>query len=273
MESKGTASLLMVASLCFFHQSSRWSTRFVSPALLGLSIAFMGVGVFMVPYFTGWLLLRQSRLRTWKWPTGNELLDLGQFGLVAAVCGGIWFIPFIPDILLMVKARLAFGTAYVLFASPWRPVMALLPTHWMLVKQVFSLVFLGTVTIGFLRGQLSINLLTASIFIYFLIVSITDGSMDRVYMGLLMTMLLTVVEYRQSVYWLVWVCGVGGLLTLATGLAIWIMKQYFHRGYGLEFSMVDGFINVAFCMLFVKLIMQIAFKKHPPRTEPILAGD
>ena len=265
METKGTCSLLMVASLCFFHQKSPRLRLLVSPALLGMSIAFLGVGAFLAPYFAGWLLLRQPRLRpSVGWPSARDIGELAQFGAIAALFAGVWFIPFVPDIILMVKARLAFSTKYLLFASPWKPVMALLPTHWVLVKQVFSAVFLTTVGIGFLRGRLSINLVTASLFIFFLTVSVTDGSMDRVYMGLLLAMLLTVSEYPRTVYRLVLVCGAGGVLTLLVGMIAYVLKQYFHRGYGIEFSLVDGYINAVFCVLFLWLLLRSTFGEQTP---------
>ncbi|MBO0933753.1 hypothetical protein [Fibrella aquatilis] len=274
LETKGTCSLLMVASLCFFHQRAARLRLLVSPALLGMSIAYMGVGVFLVPYFAGWLLLRQARLGPLvSWPSAKALGEAAQFGAVTALCAGIWFVPFVPDILLMIKARLAFSTTYVLFASPWKPVMALLPVHWTLVKQLFSVLFLGTAVIGFLRGRLSVSLFTASLFLYFLTVSVTDGSMDRVYMGLLLVMLLTVGEHRRAVYSLVMICGVGGLLTLLVGVVIYIMKQYFHRGYGLEFSLVDGYINAVFCLVFLWLLLRNTFGERPPVALSTLTED
>lgn len=271
LETKGTCSLLMVASLCFFHQQSPRLKYLVSPALLGMSIAFMGVGVFLVPYFAGCLLLRQPRLGpSVRWPSAQSMGDLARFGLIAVLFASIWFVPFVPDILLMVKARLAFSTTNVLFASPWKPVVALLPNQWILVKYAFSMLFLGTAGVGFLRGRLSVNMLTASLFLYFLTVSVTDGSMDRVYMSLLVTMLLVVAEYRRLVRWLVLICGVGGVLTLAVGLVIYVMKQYFSRGYGLEFSVVDGYINAVFCLLFLWSIVRITFGEKKVVTASVL---
>jgi hypothetical protein len=180
-EDKGIQILLMLAAVaCYLSPRERiwfWG----GAVFLGLSIAFKGLGIFLVPLFASRLASEPER--AWK----RSL----AFAAVCAVVLGIWLIPFGRGVAAMVGTRLALAsTLQPQHASIWVIPSIYLPSGWKALRLVLLLSALGVSFVGYWRKRIGIDVLCATVLLAFVVIWMINGGTDRQNIALLPAILL-----------------------------------------------------------------------------------
>ncbi|MBO0952408.1 hypothetical protein [Fibrella forsythiae] len=260
-EPKGTCLLLLVAAFLALYSASRWWAAI----LVGLSVAFMGLGAFFAPIL-GWRTLTGSAYfpaslsRFTNWTYFRETILI-----VAVVVGSalVWFVPYLPEVINMGAERTARSTGMINHASMWRSLNDLIPGQIHTVRLVYGGFFALTVLAGFLLKRLSIETVCAGGALFFLNIIVTEGSLDRVNVSLLMALLLIGREDVRAARHLAIIYLFTGILALLASVLFWVLL---HAGIMTEkysFAYVDGML----CFLFVNYYLYWMVKQlivvHP----------
>ena len=171
-EHKGTGTLLILSALYFSYSSNSLLRVGLSSVLLGLSVAFIGLGVFVAP-----LCLYNIYRRT----PGNFKSSI-VYSVLSFLSCFIWFLPFIKGVLSMMSGRLT-NVLVASHSSLWYIVSLGLPEQWILIRKVVLVLFLIVIAWGLLRGYISFGLFSASLLLWFVSIYLTNGSMDRANIG------------------------------------------------------------------------------------------
>ena len=197
-EDKGLQILLMISAVYF-----AWSGRWVlSALLLGGSIAFKGLGVFIAPLCAWYAAARPRGLH--EWVSRPVLARCACYAAIVAVVAAVWFLPYLHNIFAMMTHRLSpeLGTALPKQGSMWLPACWILPGHWAAVKNAFMLFFVLRNLIGFARGRLAPEVITASLLVLFVDVALLAGNLDRYNIGLLVAILIIGASDQPFALWL-----------------------------------------------------------------------
>src|SRR5579872_2050976 len=100
-EDKGIEVLLIVATIACWRSNKSFVSSWVAAILLGLSIAFKGLGVFLLPLFIDRLLLGSK----------PQWLRSAIFAAVVVITTVVWLPPFWPGVVNMVTNRLALASS------------------------------------------------------------------------------------------------------------------------------------------------------------------
>ncbi len=212
-EDKGPQILLMLGAL-LASRSPRPSIRlYLAPVVLGLSIAFKGLGVFIAPLCLYYAVRETARSepRNWRLVAMQASAFVGLALLSCAIC----FAPFGTGVWRMMLARLQsnLGTT-VGHGSLWRYFHGLYPETWSTIR----LWYLGTLALlmgyGCWRRRVAPETATALVLIGFTIVLLLYGSMDRMHIGILVSILLLGEVWPKYSGALVNYYAIGGLLIL-----------------------------------------------------------
>lgn len=248
-EPKGITTFLLVGSLVALSQVSTGSI-IKSGVLSGTSVAFMALGVFTVPLSLKKIAAASGpgRLAAWRFSA--------YWLLVAGFCGVFWLIPYLSSLVHMAENRLNFGSSFTIHASMWRLWAEYIP-HWEWVKNLTGIAFLVTGAVGLLTRRLGWEVVTGMGLLYFLNFSTTDGSMDRLNIGLLVSVLLLGVQFAEPARKLITYHFLGGLVLLLTAGGLWIYKKLLNTP-APQFSYADGvFIFLFFIYYFKTVLTQV----------------
>jgi hypothetical protein len=181
-EDKGVQTLLMICTLaCIL--SDRWRrVAYMGAVALGLSIAYKGLGIFLLPLFI-------VRLFSYK---ARSLWQIILSFSLCAVTTCVWFLPFgASRVFQMGKGRLLINSAGLpQHASMWVWLARELPDYWNALRIGFVVALLCATYIGYARRRFGLEVVTAVALMAFVVVWLTGGSMDRVNIGMLTSMLL-----------------------------------------------------------------------------------
>lgn len=184
-EDKGLQTLLMLLAI-LFAIDKRW---ILSAIILGCSIAFKAVGVFIIPICLFLIIDKPKNIFSIK----KQEMKKGIYYLVlTSIFAFIWFIPYIPEVFDMMKLRAVDnvgGEVIPEHGSIWVIIMELSPENWRLIKtiSVLSLTILWSYT--FLIKKLNIIALSLFFLLLFVDVLLLRGSMDRMNIGIIISML------------------------------------------------------------------------------------
>jgi hypothetical protein len=178
-EHKGMGLLLILSAIYFSDNSQKIYSVFISPLLLGCSISFIGLGVFIVPicFYNVYKL------------NGFRYLILYCFIALASCI--IWLLPFFPELITMMKVRInqasitpGHGSMYVIFYKimPLKVVVFL--------RNIVTLLFIGINIIGALKKRLNVAILSASLIFTFTCIYVVLGTMDRMNIALMTVIIL-----------------------------------------------------------------------------------
>ncbi|HXM22000.1 MAG TPA: hypothetical protein VN948_12135 [Terriglobales bacterium] len=180
-EDKGIQILLMLAAIACYMSSDERLWYWGGAALLGLSIAFKGLGIFLVPLFASRLLAKHDRV--WARSFG--------FAAVCGVVAGVWLIPFGSSVAAMVRTRLMFGsTLPPQHASIWVVPSMYLPSGWNVLRFGLLLAMLGAALVGYRRKRVGLDMLCMTLLLGFTVVWLINGALDRQNIALLLMLLL-----------------------------------------------------------------------------------
>ncbi len=191
-EDKGVQILLMVAACLCALSPKRWVRLFPGAVFLGLSVAFKGLGVFLVPWYF-WMSYQAG---------GRKLSHLALVAGVSGFFALVWFVPFLPEVLDMMQGRLSgnLGGSAPYHASIWVLAYKAWPDYWRIMRVVLSGLILAVAGVGMWLRRISLATGSASLLIVFVVVMLTGGSIDRVNIGLTMAILLLGMDFRNGAY-------------------------------------------------------------------------
>ncbi|MFN3382426.1 MAG: hypothetical protein ACK41O_23430, partial [Runella zeae] len=132
---------------------------------------------------------------------------------------------------------------------------------WKTIQIIFSTTFVVINIIGFVRKKLSIEAITASTFIFFLHVVTTDGSMDRINISLMLSILLWGI-FHQNVYnTLTPLYIFGGAVIVVFSLGVGLLEKFLETEL-IEYSFFDSIFNTTFFLIYTFLITRLSFSRQ-----------
>jgi hypothetical protein len=180
-EDKGIQILLMLAAIACYMSSDERLWYWGGAVLLGLSIAFKGLGIFIVPLFASRLVARHGRV----WARSFV------FATVCGVVAGVWLIPFGPSVAAMVRTRLMFGsTLQPQHSSIWVVPSLYLPSGWNVLRFGLLLAMFAMALVAYWRKRIGMDMICMTFLFGFTVVWLTNGSLDRQNIALLLVLLL-----------------------------------------------------------------------------------
>jgi hypothetical protein len=228
-EDKGVQILLMVGAIYF----SKEKKFFLATLFLGWSVAFKGLGVFIAPVCLYYYLgeIKRSEILT-QVALKRSIL----FTLAAMIFALQPFILYLSDIVGMMKLRLIQNLVSESpeHSSIWVYTRILFPDWWMDVKFLFSLLFISINVVGVLRGKLGVNIVTASLLIWFTIIAMFSGSIDRLNIAMLVGIVLLGVSHTKGGILLSMYYIFAGLMSFAYVTILFHGKSTAHAGSGTD---------------------------------------
>ncbi len=184
-EDKGTQILLMIGAIYF----SKKQHFFYSVLFLAASIVFKGIGVFIAPLCLYYFIGEPKHIHgfySFVNVRKSILFTLAIFFIVIQ-----FYILYYPEVFEMMTKRLSQNIDGSMpgHASQFRFLELICPGLWSNAKLFFTIV-LALLGIYFLIKRMNIAVATAVVLIWFLNVSLLQGSLDRANIGLVSSILL-----------------------------------------------------------------------------------
>ena len=255
-EDKGVQILLMVAALLTARSSITSIRIFVAPIILGLSVAFKGLGMFIAPlclYYALQGVINREK-RNWRLVT----LQAFVFVSLAVLSCAIWFVPFGEGTIRMMLIRIQSGNASIVkvqHASIWRYFQQIFPGTWNVIRNSYMVIMALIIAYGFWRRRVTPAIITAFALIIFIDVWLLAGSLDRMNIGILVSILLLGEFWIGNRFAIVSYYAIGGLIVLCNWFPLWT-----HFLYGVQF--IDGeYLDALFCLGFTGLVTAICIRE------------
>jgi hypothetical protein len=179
-EDKGLEILLILVAIICALSKRKFLRYYLGAFFLGLSIAFKGLGIFFVPFY----LIQIFTLK--KYNLNNIIASL----VILSISSLIWFIPFLPYVITMMTDRLSSNsTGIPIHASMWVWIYDSFPQIWdeIRIGVIFVLSLLGIW--GYIKKRInSLNFCGIILFI-FTTLYLLAGSLDRIHIGILLSIL------------------------------------------------------------------------------------
>ena len=188
-EHKGIGLLLIISAIYFTDNHDKIFNILVSPILLGFSISFIGLGIFIVPF---------CFYNIYK---ANGLNYLVVYSFVAFISCIVWILPFFPEIITMMDNRFnhatdipGHGSMYVIFSK-------IMPNKIVLyLRNLLTFLFFSIIILGIFKKRLKFEILSASLIFVFTCVYLLKGSMDRMNIAVITVIILLLYSkfYRMT---------------------------------------------------------------------------
>ena len=234
---KGIGLFFILSSIYFSLSDRKFFWLFLAPVFLAFSVNFIGLGLFIAPLSFN-LLLKKAKNK----------FDVFFFILVGVIITFISLLPFIPEIFGMMSNR-ASPKDIPQHASMWVGVFDFFPSYWKLIKYSFITIFTYVNTLGFLKRKIDFSIVSASLMLLFTVVYLDSGSMDRINIAIVTSLLLILISGYYNFFL------VNSILYLIFGSTSLLYSVY---------SGVNENLDAIFCLIFVGfyflLICIITFK-------------
>jgi len=246
-EDKGVQILLMLSAILLARSPSRGVRLFLAPLVLGSSISFKGLGVFIAPLCLYYALQVAAPLGRQNWR--RIAFDACSFGGLTFLSCAFWFIPFGKGVIDMMVYRLQsnLGTA-IGHGSMWRYFQHIYPESWAGIRITYLIAMAVIIAYGCWRKRFKLEIVTALLLLAFTIILLLNGSMDRMHIGIIVSLLLLGETWGGYIHTLLIYYVLGGLVILCNVFPPWNKFLY-----GIQF--VDAeFPDALFCLGFVALV-------------------
>lgn len=254
-EDKGVQVLLMVGAIYF----SKKKNFFLATLLLGWSVAYKGLGAFIAPVCLYYYLGEIKRSEILRAITLKRSL---LFALAALLFALQPFIFYLSDILDMMKLRLSQNLVAESpeHSSIWVFAHILFPNSWEKIKFIFSLFFVCINFIGILRGKLGVNVAIASLLIWFTIIMMLSGSVDRLNIAMSVGLVLLGASHPKGGIFLTMYYVFAGVMSLAYVTILFQSKYVPPGGYGTD-TIASPFC-LGFVLVYTTIIAYYALKDY-----------
>ncbi len=203
-EEKGIEILLLTLTLlCSFSRRKKiWF--FLGAFMLGLSIAFKGLGIFLLPIFI--VKIIKSRK--------NYIRDLLVFVFITGLTIFIWFIPFSPHVFQMMYSRLWENSIMPARVSAWVFLLPIIPYSWNILRITIIIAGLIINFIGYFTKRIEIYIFSGTLLLLFSVVYLTKGMIDRMNIGITISLLLLGRENTPTGIFLALFYFLGGIIAI-----------------------------------------------------------
>jgi len=254
-EDKGVQILLMVAALYF----SKKKSFFLATLFLGWSVAFKGLGAFIAPACLYFYLGEPERNKILNAITIKRTV---LFTLAAVIFALQPFIFYITDVWGMMQARL--GQNLVADApqhsSIWLLPYAMFPDSWQKIKFIFTLFFISVNIVGIWRGKLGVDVVTASLLIWFTIIAMLSGSVDRLNIAMTVGILLLGASHLKAGILLSTYYVFAGSMSFAYVILVFVGRYALPGGWGTDTIASPSCLG--FVIVYTIMITYYAFKDY-----------
>jgi hypothetical protein len=248
-EPKGIGLLLILSSIYFSDSTNRKLSMLLSPVLLGFSVAFIGLGVFIAP------LCLSNISKNNK----NAFRNITIYCLISLISCAICLIPFMPELGIMMFNRMNGAiNAEPYHGSMWTELFKLFPKSWLLFRAALIALFIGINIFGFLRKRLSILIISANLLYLFTCIYLLDGSLDRMNISIITLILLagsSQVFYITNILWLFY-------------FIYGIFSFFYSCFFGINQDL-DGLFVFLFTILYIILVFVQSFTKKATTYEAL----
>ncbi len=238
-EYKGVGLLLILSTFYFSDNSLKIYSILLSPLLLGFSISFIGLGIFIVP------------ICFYNIYTNYSIKYLILYGFIAFVSSIIWLVPFLPELITMMNSRMNsvsnipnHGSMYVIFYKMMslKCVLAL--------KNVLTFLFIGISIIGLIKKRLNIAILSASLIYIFTCIYLVSGNLDRGNIAITMVIIILLYSrFYKMTFLLTLLYFIHGCFTFFYTFITQHIRFYF-----------DGYFIVLFSLIYFIFLINQTFK-------------
>jgi len=167
-EEKNLQIVFMLSSLYF-----ALKTRlFLSSVLLGCSVAFKGLGVFIGP-----ILLFIWLEKTKGYP--HRYMRIFSLCVISLIFCFIWFVPYYPEVFTMMYRRFSGGGSSVIHGSLWTLIYPIIGDYWKIVRIITICIMISVSFISAVKGKLKYQTFFLGVFYSFTVLWLSGGSMDR----------------------------------------------------------------------------------------------
>jgi hypothetical protein len=208
-EDKGMQTLFMLSAV-WLAKDKKW---ILSSVLLGISIAYKGLGVFISPLCL-FIILGE--------PENILRINISQvtrgfiYTLLSFFFAAIWFIPYLPDVLTMMQLRLASNLDVdPAHGSIWTLVYKVFPSNWIIMKNTLIVIISIMWSYTFILKKINITAISLFLLVLFVDIMLLQGSLDRMNIGIMVSMILfyfvdikfsrTLVWYTIIVGWILYI--------------------------------------------------------------------
>jgi hypothetical protein len=246
-------TLFTLCAIFFSYQKPKSEYLLLSAFFLGFATSFMAISVLALP------LILKNLYQTAESPKSFVCALLG-YGFIALIGCLVWMIPFYDTLFTMIQNRVTAGINTPIHGSIWRFVSFVMPLHWQLFKQTTILLFLGLNVVGLWKKNMTAEIVTASLFIFFLHLLTIDGSMDRINISLMMCILMGGITLSSVRSVLVSLYFWGGAIIVFLSLAIGFVEKILGKEL-IEYSFIDGVFNTIFFLTYCFLLAKTSMTK------------
>ncbi len=234
-EDKGLQTLFMLSAV-WLAKDKKW---ILSSVLLGISVAYKGLGVFISPLCL-FLVIGE--------PENIFRINIHQltrgfiYTLLSMFFAAIWFIPYMPDVLTMMQGRLMSNLEVEpAHGSIWTLVFKVFPANWLFIKNTLIIIISLIWSYIFIIKKINITAISLFLLVLFVDIMLLQGSLDRMNIGIMVSMILfCFIDIKYSRI-LVWYTIIAGWLfytkSLITGNVNETIDAIFTTGYLILFSL------------------------------------
>jgi hypothetical protein len=246
-EPKGTGLLLILAAVYFSESTNNKLMMLVSPVLLGFSVAFIGLGIFIGPLCL-FNIYKNNK---------NSLRKTVLYLIISILSCSLWLLPFLPHLISMMFGRLTNAVDTVpQHGSMWLAISKNFPSNWHLIRVVFIILFISVNLFGLYRKKLDFAIFSAGLLYFFTCIYLMNGSMDRMNISIVSLIIISGFSklYRITYFLL--------LFYLIYGIPSFFLSYFF--GIRQDY---EGFFVLLFTGLYTGILIIRTFQKEQPEKE------
>jgi hypothetical protein len=180
----------------------------LSSVLLGISVAYKGLGVFVSPLCLFFIMGQPENI----FRINSSQLKKGIIYIILSLFfAAIWFLPYMPDVLTMMKDRLSSNLdVEPAHGSIWTIVFKTFPGSWNSIETILIVVISLIWSYSFLFKKIHIPAISLFLLVLFVDIMLLQGSLDRMNIGIMVSMILFCfidIKYCRILIWYTIVAG------------------------------------------------------------------
>jgi len=197
-EDKGLQTLFMLLAV-WLAKDKKW---ILSSVLLGISVAYKGLGIFISPLCLFFIMGQPENIFRIN---SSQLKKGAIYTLLSLFFAAIWFLPYMPEVISMMLARLSSNlNVDPGHGSIWTSVYKSFPGNWVYIKSTLIIVISLIWSYTFLFKKLNIPAISLFLLVLFVDIMLLQGSLDRMNIGIMISMILFCfidIKYCKILVW------------------------------------------------------------------------
>lgn len=184
-EHKGTGILMIIASFYYLFKKQNF---ILSGLFLGFSIAFIGVSAILLPCFLAFIFNKRG------------LKQAIFFSLICLFSILIFIMPYSPEVFEMALKRNQNPAPN--HGSMWLWIGKILPYHWQILQKILVGILVVLTGLNAITKKISFFHFNTTILLCYLCFWLTGGSMDRMFIGLIVYLIVGLYEQQFNKFFL-----------------------------------------------------------------------